>query len=407
LAPVLDLDSGTRRDWLERVVFRGIVFNMSWEDPEMDRRAFRVQPTDTVLSITSAGCNSLNLLCQSPRKLLCIDSNPSQTALLELKLAGIATLDHGTFFDIFAARRPAQVTAVYRRLLRPRLSERAKWFWDRNLWIAAQGLYRFGRMGLFCRVLRRFIQLLGIDRSKAADFFQLESLEEQAAWYDRYVARRLWRPWSRAFVQFKPILYLAGVHPEQFNLVDDRHDMYSYVKERIEYALTRVPVRDNYFLRMAIMGSFDEQHVPPYLMPEHFATLRRNLDRVRIVNGWLGPYLDSLPAESIHKFNLLDIFDWMTAEQFEQTLISVVRVAAPDAVAIYRSGSYRLDPPASILPHVELHRELAQELLATDRSATYGSFYVMSINHRGNGKPTAAPTAPALRDKPLPALAPA
>jgi len=379
MVPVLDMPCNGKRGLLERMVFRGIVFNMSWEDPEMDRRAFGVGPQDAVISITSGGCNPLNLLCQSPRKLFCVDGNPAQTALLELKLAGIARLDHETFFDIFAARKPSRVLQVYRPLLRPHMSARSCAFWDKRLWMVARDLYRFGSLGLFYRILRRFLRLLGIPLKRADEFFGLRSLEEQNAWYQKHAAPKLWGTWSRLFVQFKPFLYVAGVHPKQFTLVDGRHDIYDYVKERFEYALTKVPIYDNYFLSMAITGRFRGERVPPYLLRENFETLRGNLDRVQVVNGWLGPFLDSQPANSIDKFNLLDIFDWMTAAQFEATMKSVLRAAAPDARLIYRSGSYRLDPPASIRPHLRPHAELARELLAGDRSATYGSFYVFSV----------------------------
>jgi S-adenosylmethionine-diacylglycerol 3-amino-3-carboxypropyl transferase len=381
-----------KRAWLERMVFRGIVFNMSWEDPEMDREAFQLTADDVVISISSAGCNPLNFLCQSPRELISVDSNPAQNAILELKLAGIRTLDHATFFDIFAARRPAVITSVYRTHLRPHISPRSQAFWDKHLWMAARDLYQFGRMGLFCRILRRFLHVLGLPQRRLNEFFELRSLAEQQAWYDRHVGWRLWGPWSRRFVQFRPFLYLAGVHPTQFRLVDDRHDIYEYVKERVEYALTRVPIYDNYFLSQAVTGRFREDRVPPYLLEENFETLRSNLDRVVVVNGWLGPYLDSRPAGSISRFNLLDIFDWMTPDVFEQTFRSILRAATPDAIMIYRSGSYKLDPPSSALPHLQLHQDLAQRLLARDRSATYGSFYVLSLRpgYSHNGKPRSA-----------------
>ena len=386
MVPVLDMPVAAGRDLLERMVFHGIVFNMSWEDPEMDRRAFSLTPEDTVISISSAGCNPLNFLCQSPKRLISIDGNPAQNAILELKLAAIRTLDHGTFFDIFAARRPSVVTRVYRTHLRPHLSLRAQTFWDENLWMAARGLYNFGRMGLFCRILRRYLALLGIPRRRVDAFFELRSLSEQVEWYRKYAAPRLWGPWSRRFVSFKPFMFLAGVHPEQYRLVDGRHDMYEYVKERVEYALTRVPAYDNYFLSQAVTGRFRGNRVPPYLLEENFETLRQNLDRVLVVNGWLGPYLDTLPPQSINKFNLLDIFDWMTPTGFEATLKSVLRAAVPGATLIYRSGSYTLDPPPSILAHVERHDDLARELFATDRSATYGSFYVLTVKSHPNGR---------------------
>ena len=389
MQPVLDMPTAGKRGLLERLVFRGIVFNMSWEDPEMDRRAFRITPDDTVISISSAGCNPLNFLCQNPKKLISVDGNPAQNAILELKLAAIATLDHETFFDIFAARRPSVVAKHYKSRLRPLLSDKARQFWDKKLWMVARNLYDFGRMGMFCRLLRLVFSQLGLSRKQLDAFFQLKTLEEQQKWYHKHVAPKLWGPVTRAFVNFKPFLYLAGVHPRQFNLVDGRHDIYDYIKERVEYALTRIPVYNNYFLNVAVNGRFRGEHVPPYLLEENFETLRNNLDRVQVVNGWLGPFLDTQPAGSITKFNLLDIFDWMTDEQFEDTLSSALRAAAPGATMIYRSGSYQLDPPPKIREQLEHDVALSRELLAIDRSATYGSFYVFSVKPNGNGKSTA------------------
>ncbi len=382
MTQVVDMPVTGDRSWLERLVFHGIVFHMSWEDPEMDRQALDLTPDDSVVSISSGGCNPLNFLCQNPRRLICVDGNPAQNAILELKLAAIRSLDYQTFFDIFAARRPSVVCRVYRPRLRPQLSARSAAFWDENLWMVARGLYNFGRLGLFCRILRRYLALLGIGPNLIEDFFQRHTLREQTDLYRTRVAPRLWGPWSRQFVMFRPLLYLCGVHPQQYRLVNGRHDMYEYVKERVEYLLTQVPVRDNYFLSQAVSGRFRGQHVPPYLRPENFQTLRQNLDRVLIVNGWLGPFLDTLPPDLITKFNLLDIFDWMSPAMFEATLRSVLRAARVGARLIYRSGSYQLDPPPAILPHLERHDDLARRLLATDRSGTYGSFYVMTVKSK-------------------------
>lgn len=382
---VIDMPVPGRRPLMERIVFNGIVFNMSWEDPEMDRRALRVGPGDTVISISSAGCNPLNFLCQSPDRLITIDGNPAQNAIVELKLAGIKTLDHATFFDIFAARRPAGVSCVYRTRLRPELSPRSQRFWDRNLWMAHRGLYDFGKTGLASRIVRFLLPRLGINAKRIEDLFAARSLDEQAQLYQRYVAPRLWGPVVERLCKSRWFMYLCGVHPRQLDLVDERHGIYEYVQERIAYVLTKVPLHDNYFLSVTATGRFRGDHVPPYLLEENFETLRNNLERVTVVNGWLGPYLDTLPPGSVNKFNLLDIFDWMTPELFEGTLRSVLRAAAPGSRLIYRSGSYRLDPPEPIRKHLEHDAELSRELLAIDRSATYGSFYVYSVKENSDG----------------------
>ncbi len=387
---VIDMPVPEGRSLMERIVFHGIVFNMSWEDPEMDRRALRVGPGDTVISISSAGCNPLNFLCQNPDRLIAVDGNPAQNAVLELKLAAIRALDYPTFFDVFAARNPAAVTDAYRTCLRPSLSARSRRFWDKNLWMVHRGLYGFGKMGLAVRIVRFVLPRLGIRPERAEQFFELRTLADQQAFYDRHVARRLWGPVAKRLCRSRWFMYLCGVHPRQFKLVNGRHGIYEYVKERLEYVLTKVPVYDNYFLSIAVTGRFRDHRVPPYLLEENFETLRQNLDRVTVVNGWLGPYLDTLAPDSISKFNLLDIFDWMTPELFESTLRSVLRAAAPGARLIYRSGSYRLDPPASIRPHLVHHADLSKELLAIDRSATYGSFYVFSVKDGVSGEGGAA-----------------
>lgn len=394
---VIDMPVREGRSLMERVVFHGIVFNMSWEDPEMDRRALQVGPGDTVVSISSAGCNPLNFLCQNPDRLISIDGNRAQNAVVELKLAGIETLDHAMFFDIFAARNPAVVTKVYRNRLRPHLSAWSQKFWDQNLWMVYRGLYGFGKMGMAARVVRFVLPQLGISRKRTEQFFRLRSLDEQADFYRRYVEPRLWGPLAKRLCKSRWFMYLCGVHPRQFELVDGRHDIYEYVKERIEYVLTKVPIHDNYFLSVIVTGRFSAGRVPPYLLEENFQTLRNNLDRVTIVNGWLGPYLDRLAPGSVHKFNLLDIFDWMTPELFESTLRSVLRAAAPGARLIYRSGSYHLEPPESIRQHLHHDADLSRELLAIDRSATYGSFYVFSVKEGvqlgARPKPVAADAA--------------
>jgi S-adenosylmethionine-diacylglycerol 3-amino-3-carboxypropyl transferase len=401
MARVIDMPVPAKKAGLmERLVFRGVVFNMSWEDPEMDRRAFRIVPDqDTVISITSAGCNPLNFLCQGAKRLYCVDGNYAQNALLEIKLAAIETCDHQTFFDIFSAQRPLVVTKVYRTRLRPEMSARSKEYWDRNLWQLARNLYDYGWMGLFCRLLRGFLSLRHLPAWRREQFFEMPTLGQQQRFYDRHIAAHLWGPWTRRFIKCKPLMIMAGVHDEQFKLVNGRHDIYDYVKERVEYALTQVPIYDNYFLSAAITGRMRGRRVPPYLLEQNFATLRKNLDRVTVVTGWLDRFLDTLPEGSIDKFNLLDIFDWMAPAGVEQTWRSVLRAASPRATMIYRSGSYQFDPPEFVREQLVHHAALAKELLAIDRSATYGSFYVFSrpgVDGRGlDGGVLGAPLAPA------------
>ena len=96
----------TVRDRIDQSVFnaiysRSLVYNTCWEDPAVDRQALALTPDDTMLVITSAGCNVLDYALAGPRRIHAVDANPRQTALLELKLAGIRRLGFDDFFALF------------------------------------------------------------------------------------------------------------------------------------------------------------------------------------------------------------------------------------------------------------------------------------------------------------------
>lgn len=91
---ILKPDDLTLLDRIDQKVFdaiysRSLVYNTCWEDPAVDRQALAIGPEDTVLVITSAGCNALDYALCEPRRVHAVDANPRQTALLELKLAAI------------------------------------------------------------------------------------------------------------------------------------------------------------------------------------------------------------------------------------------------------------------------------------------------------------------------------
>jgi len=125
------------RDKLDQKIFdaiysRSLVYNTCWEDPAVDRKALALGPDDTVLVITSAGCNALDYALEAPRRIHAVDANPRQTALLELKIAGIRALAFDDFFAIFGDGYHATFDELYQQHLRPLLSPFARTWWDRH-----------------------------------------------------------------------------------------------------------------------------------------------------------------------------------------------------------------------------------------------------------------------------------
>ncbi len=109
-----------------------LVYNTCWEDPRLDHEALQLGSEDEILMITSAGCNALDYALAGPKQVIAVDVNPRQNALLELKLAGIRTLEYEEFFDLFGRGQSDAWGSLYARRLRPQLSAAAKSIWDRG-----------------------------------------------------------------------------------------------------------------------------------------------------------------------------------------------------------------------------------------------------------------------------------
>ncbi len=365
---------------IEEVYFSGIVFNQSWEDPIMDREALQIAPDrDRVLAVTSGGCNSLNLLCLSPKELMCVDANPAQTYLMDLKVAGIRQLDYDDFFDFFGARAPQRSNVLYQSALRGALPAPAQRYWDRNIRLFERGFYSQGKLGLFLRIVRLCLRT-SLGERVIRDFFQVETLTEQREYYLARIAPRLWRSPLLRLMNSRMLMYLAGMHPKQYDLIDRHMGIGHFIRARVDHLLTDIPVRPNYFLAQAALGGYlDREHVPPYLLEANFAVLKRNVDRISNVTDRVQSYLDQQPDGSIDKFSLLDIFDWMDPPSFEGTLRGVIRAGVEDGRFIYRSTVRSLPPPDALQSMVVGEPDLAEELLQSDRSGLYSSFYVYRI----------------------------
>jgi S-adenosylmethionine-diacylglycerol 3-amino-3-carboxypropyl transferase len=136
---------------------RNLIYNTCWEDPRIDRMALNLGADDTVLTITSAGCNVLDYALLAPRQIYAVDINYRQNALLKLKLAAIKALEFDTFFKWFGDGRLSHYRSIYQRQLHALLSPMAQSYWDRHIdYFSGSGwqrsFYFHGTAGFFARL---------------------------------------------------------------------------------------------------------------------------------------------------------------------------------------------------------------------------------------------------------------
>jgi len=175
-----------------------VVYSNVWEDPELNRQALQVKPGQSVLSITSGGCNSLCLLLEDPSRVVSIDLNPAQLAMLELKRAAIIGLDYEDFLEVigvpFYGKAPRlsgpQRLDLYRKI-RSLLPASAAGFWDENPHLIEKGAFWCGKVEAFFDLYRKILGWL-YDFSKMEALFTCPDLAAQKSAY-LGMKRRRWR----------------------------------------------------------------------------------------------------------------------------------------------------------------------------------------------------------------------
>lgn len=372
---------------------RNLVYTTCWEDPAVDRHALALGPDDTVAVITSAGCNALDYALLGPRRIHCIDANPRQNALLELKLAGIRALDFEDFFAIFGTGHHAGFETLYRRDLRTQLSPFAQGWWDRHAdWFTSKrgSFYFHGLSGIVVRGVRAWLRARPRLRESLMDLLDARSLEEQQHIYDEQVEPQLWNRFVNWIIARPMTMNLLGVPHPQRRLVEAQHrdGIAGYIREAVSYVFRQLPIADNYFWRVYLTGQYKPDCCPEYLKPDNFARLKAGgVDSIRTHTRTVTQFLRDTD-ETITRFVLLDHMDWMSS-YYPQALVdewdAILGRAAPNARILLRSAQARpawLDQ-IRIGPQRRQLREtlhfsdnLAAALQPADRVHTYPGFVI-------------------------------
>lgn len=387
----------TLAERIEETSFRyltgnNLVYNTSWEDPAVDLRAMRLGPTDRVLMITSAGCNVLDYALEGPARIVAVDANPRQTALLELKLAGIRRLSYDDMFALFGLGWHAEFPKLYREHLRAELSDFARGYWDRRAhWFASprKNLYTHGLTGLVMQGLQNRLRAQRELAPLVAALFDQPDIETQRRFYLDEIRPRVWTPFVRWFLSTPLFTTLVGVPLAQRRLLqDDPQGISGALRGLIDELFCTVHARDNYFWGVYIFGRYHQGRCPRYLTPDGFARLKAGLaDRIEFHTCTVTDYLNR-PGPQLTHAVLLDHMDWMSSyypEALVEEWNGLLRRMEPGAMVLFRSAhsappfleTTLIGPKRTPLGrHLTFRTEQALDLSRADRVHTYASFHI-------------------------------
>jgi S-adenosylmethionine-diacylglycerol 3-amino-3-carboxypropyl transferase len=346
-----------------------LIFTLNWEDPEMDRLALKIKPGDTMMTITSGGCNTLGFLLQDPSAIFTVDINPSQSYVIELKIAAMKYLDYQVFIG-FTGLAPVDDRLMIYNTFRDKMSDGAIKFWDQKSEIIRKGFLMNGRYETFVRLVSRFVRLIEGNR-RVNDLFLDRNPGDQKSFslkeWDTSRTRLIFNTFFN-----KHILARRGLKADYFTFDDGSNTFAESFYKRFRKVIMDVPVKGNYFLHLYLKGCYKSlQDVPDYLKEENFMTIKERLDRIKIITMDAQNWLPRMPSNSLNCFAMSNICELMSLDDTLKLFREVIRTGCPDSRICFRNLVIPREVPDELQDKIIKDIDLTSRIFNADRSFVY------------------------------------
>ncbi|ADV66817.1 DUF3419 family protein [Deinococcus maricopensis] len=361
---------------LTRAKFDQVRYAQVWEDADTLLAALDVQPGDTVLSIASAGDNALALLTRDPAWVVAVDLSAAQLHCLALRVAAFRALEHAELLELVGSVPSDRRAALYARC-RPHLDDAARAFWDARPDGVAAGIGT-GQVGKFERyfdLFRRRVLPLLLSRADIRDLLTPHNEAERHAFYARRVDTWRWRLLFRLFFS-RAVMGRLGRDPAFFRYVQG--SVAGRIQARAQHAMTALDPSANPYLQWIVTGTH-ARALPLWLRAEHFGTIRDRVDRLTWRQASVEAYLSEAGPRSIDRFNLSDIFEYMSEDATGALLARLADAGRPGGRLAYWNLLAPRSRPEALAGRLGPLTDLAATLHAGDKAFFYDRLVIEAV----------------------------
>lgn len=299
-------------------MFRTWIYGFTWEDPYVDMEYMKLKSTDSVLCITSAGDNALHYaIAGKPQRIHCVDMNPCQGHLLELKLAAIASLTYEEFWALFGDGKCDNFAELLDTKISPHLSSHAYQFWRLNTHCWDRNFYFRGYSGHALRLAKVAFGVCGVNKYAHA-MCEAETIhEQQQIWSKRLRKVLINQTLINTCFSNPAFLWNAlGVPINQYNCFrNEGVSAGQFASDTLDPVVNHSLLRDdNYHYHLCLTGRYTHESCPLYLKRTAFESLKQNasqaLDAFRLHTDSIVQVLRGLQDESLTHAIVMDHMDW-------------------------------------------------------------------------------------------------
>lgn len=343
--------------------FEKINYSACNEDSESERKALHLTPDDTVLCITGSGARPLDLLIDSPKKIISVDFNATQNHLLAIKIAAYQSLNYAEFKSFIGLENTFSRKDLYAKLS-PLLTKTTQNYWDKNLNLIKNGL-------LYCGTWERFLRMM----AKAAFFrkkaikklMTVETLEIQREFWAKHWDNDIWR----AFLKLvsNRFLWTKIIREPGALLIPQEFDVYEYMHSRMNHLANNHLLRTNHFANLLFYGEYKPDCILPlHLREENFESIKKQAHKIETITDSLLNILDNQQlTKSITAYSLSDFSSYADTEMYNKIWTKIIQHSADETKFCERFFLVKRQPE---ILHQQIERDYLVEKQLSDQDLT-------------------------------------
>lgn len=344
------------------------------EDWRTEEEALDIQPTDNVLCITASGDRPLNLLIRDCKKIVCVDANPTQNYLLELKATAMQTLNFEEYLA-FLGTKPCKNRKQILEQIISLMDEGAAQFWKKHEKMVNKGVLYQGTVERLTQFSSKIFFILR--RKKVKRLFEINNIEEQRQFlkqeWDTYFLRKFFNVVINTF-----ILRLLIQDPGLRNFGKDFKPG-NYIYDRMNASLERELVKKNPLLSLILKGKVPPEAFSPYLTEEGVKAIKPRLSALEIRTANILDYLESISEPTFDVFSVSDVASYLSYPDFIRLLKGIIRTAKPGARFCLRQFMSSYEIPENLQKYFVRDKSLEKRLERLDNCFIY-RFIVGSVS---------------------------
>ena len=365
-----------------KVDFSLIRYSQCWEDTEVLLEGLDIKENDVCLGILSAGDNVFSMLTKNPAKIIALDISFPQIALVRLKIEVFKEFSYEKMLEFIGVKKSDKRAEMYEKI-RGNLEEKVREYWDFNKEAVQSGVIHTGKFEKFFSLFRKRILPFVHSKKQVEEFLSEKSETERIQYYNKKWNNFRWKMMFKLFFS-NYIVGKFGRDKEFFKYVEK--DISKVMTERSRYASCELSPYENPYLNYILTGNYRSDCLPYVLREENFEKIRENIHKIEIVQNSMEEYLDGTDLK-INKFNLSDIFEYMSLENYEKLMEKIYEKSADEAKLVY--WNLVVERNTGLIKggkekRFERLERLDKELHKKDKTFFYTDFVVEKVIKNGN-----------------------